>query len=75
VQATAAGLSIAASGIVRDVGAAIAQTGVLGEGMNEPAIGYLIVYHIEIALLFAALVALGPLVRSADRGRLIERTA
>ncbi|MCJ2014995.1 BCD family MFS transporter [Methylobacterium sp. J-076] len=75
VQATAAGLSIAASGIVRDVGAAIAQTGVLGEGMNEPAIGYLIVYHIEIALLFAALVALGPLVRSADRHRLIERTA
>ncbi len=75
VQATAAGLAIAASGIVRDVGAAVAQTGILGEGMNEPAIGYLIVYHIEIALLFAALVALGPLVRSADRYRLIERTA
>jgi BCD family chlorophyll transporter-like MFS transporter len=75
VQATAAGLSIAASGIVRDVGAAIAQTGVLGEGMNEPAIGYLIVYHIEIALLFAALIALGPLVRSAEGHRLIERTA
>lgn len=75
VQASAAGLSIAASGIVRDVGAAIAQTGILGEGMNEPAIGYLIVYHIEIALLFAALVALGPLVRSSERRRLIERTA
>ncbi len=75
VQATAAGLSIAASGIVRDVGAAIAQTGVLGEGMNEPAIGYLIVYHIEIALLFAALIALGPLVRSAEGHRLIEQTA
>jgi BCD family chlorophyll transporter-like MFS transporter len=76
VQATAAGLSIAASGIVRDVGAAVAQTGILGEGMNEPAIGYLIVYHIEIALLFAALVALGPLVRSADHHhRLLERTA
>ncbi len=75
MQATAAGLSIAASGIVRDVGAAIAQTGILGEGMNEPAIGYLIVYHIEIALLFAALVALGPLVRSSERRRLIERTA
>lgn len=74
VQATAAGLSIAASGIVRDVGAAVAQTGILGEGMNEPAIGYLIVYHIEIALLFAALVALGPLVRSTERRRLIART-
>jgi BCD family chlorophyll transporter-like MFS transporter len=75
VQATAAGLSIAASGIVRDVGAAIAQTGILGEGMNEPAIGYLIVYHIEIALLFAALIALGPLVRRAEAPRFIERTA
>ena len=54
---------------------AVARTGVLGAGMDEPAIGYLIVYHVEIALLFAALVALGPLVRE-DRGRvLIERTA
>ena len=63
VQATAAGTAIAASGILRDVGAAVAQSGVLGEGMNEPAIGYLIVYHVEIALLFATLVAIGPLVR------------
>ncbi|MCJ2053294.1 BCD family MFS transporter [Methylobacterium sp. J-070] len=69
VQATAAGLSIAASGLVRDVGGAIAQSGVLGEGMNEPAIGYLIVYHIEIALLFAALLALGPLVREDARAQ------
>ena len=75
VQATAAGLSIAASGIVRDVGAAVSQSGVLGEGMNEPAIGYLIVYHIEIALLFAALVALGPLVREDRRHALVERIA
>ncbi|MFY9291135.1 MAG: PucC family protein, partial [Methylorubrum rhodinum] len=67
VQATAAGLAIAASGILRDVGAAVAQSGVLGEGMNEPAIGYLIVYHVEIALLFATLVAIGPLVRVESR--------
>ncbi|GEP00090.1 BCD family MFS transporter [Methylobacterium haplocladii] len=64
VQASAAGLAIAASGILRDVGAAVAQSGVLGEGMNEPAIGYLIVYHIEIAFLFATLIAIGPLVRA-----------
>lgn len=63
-QATAAGTAIAASGILRDVGAAVAQSGALGEGMNEPAIGYLIVYHVEIALLFATLVAIGPLVRA-----------
>ena len=63
--------SSSASGILRDVGAAVAQSGVLGEGMNEPAIGYLIVYHVEIALLFATLVAIGPLVRidSADPAR------
>lgn len=67
-QASAAGMAIAASGILRDAGAALAQSGALGEGMNEPAIGYLIVYHVEIALLFASLVALGPLVR-ADASR------
>ena len=71
----AAGLSIAASGLVRDVGGAIAQSGVLGEGMNEPAIGYLIVYHIEIALLFAALLALGPLVREDARTEDRDRIA
>jgi BCD family chlorophyll transporter-like MFS transporter len=65
-QATAAGSAIAASGILRDLGGAIAQSGALGEGMNEPAIGYLIVYHVEIALLFATLVAIGPLVRAAE---------
>uniref|UniRef100_UPI00313AE29F PucC family protein n=1 Tax=Methylobacterium fujisawaense TaxID=107400 RepID=UPI00313AE29F len=75
VQATAAGLSIAASGLVRDVGGAVAQSGVLGEGMNEPAIGYLIVYHIEIALLFAALLALGPLVREDARTEDRDRIA
>ena len=63
VQATAAGVAIAASGIVRDVGSALAVSGALGEGMSDASIGYLIVYHCEIALLFATLVAIGPLVR------------
>ena len=67
VQASAAGLAIAASGVVRDVGSALAVSGALGEAMNDPAIGYLIVYHIEIALLFATLVAIGPLVREHAR--------
>jgi BCD family chlorophyll transporter-like MFS transporter len=30
-----------------------------------PATGYSFVYHVEIALLFATLVAIGPLVRRA----------
>lgn len=63
VQASAAGFAIAASGILRDLGAHLAETGTLGEAMNLPSTGYLIVYHLEIALLFATLVAIGPLVR------------
>ena len=63
VQASAAGFAIATSGILRDLGAHLAETGTLGEAMNLPSTGYLIVYHLEIALLFATLVAIGPLVR------------
>ncbi|MBX9931790.1 MAG: BCD family MFS transporter [Methylobacterium sp.] len=63
VQASAAGVAIAASGILRDVTSHLALSGALGEALNDPATGYLVVYHIEIALLFATLVAIGPLVR------------
>ncbi|HEX8417007.1 MAG TPA: BCD family MFS transporter [Methylobacterium sp.] len=70
VQASAAGIAIAASGILRDVGSSLAVSGALGEAMSDPSVGYLIVYHIEIALLFATLVAIGPLVRdTATRER------
>ncbi|UMY15829.1 BCD family MFS transporter [Methylobacterium organophilum] len=62
-QASAAGLAIGSSGLLRDLGSALATSGALGKGMNLPSTGYLIVYHLEIALLFATLVALGPLVR------------
>lgn len=86
-QASAAGIAIAAGGLLRDAGGALARSGALGAGLEGPASGYLIVYHIEIALLFGALVALGPLVRSQaarpvpgpvtgrDRTRLTERPA
>lgn len=63
VQATAAGLAIAVGGGIRDGVDALAQAGVLGPGMTGPAVGYSVVYHIEIALLFAALAAIGPLAR------------
>jgi BCD family chlorophyll transporter-like MFS transporter len=63
VQASAAGISVAAGGLIRDGVSTLAGSGMLGDAMNEPAIGYLVVYHIEIALLFATLVAIGPLVR------------
>jgi BCD family chlorophyll transporter-like MFS transporter len=63
-QATAAGLAIAFSGIVCDIGNSIAAQGAFGEALIDPATGYSIVYTIEILLLFATVVAIGPLVRS-----------
>jgi BCD family chlorophyll transporter-like MFS transporter len=65
VQATAAGLAIMASGFIRDGVSYLGASGILGEAMSGPEAGYGVVYHIEILLLFATLVALGPLVRNA----------
>ncbi|MEO0913844.1 MAG: PucC family protein [Pseudomonadota bacterium] len=62
-QATAAGVGIALGGTIRDAVTQIAATGALGPGLNTPFIGYTMVYHIEIALLFVTLIAIGPLVR------------
>jgi MFS transporter, BCD family, chlorophyll transporter len=63
VQATCAGLGLAAGGVIRDAVSSIAQSGLLGSVLAVPATGYSFVYHIEIYLLFATLVAIGPLVR------------
>jgi BCD family chlorophyll transporter-like MFS transporter len=67
VQATAAGLAIAAGGALRDGVAALAESGALGEVLQSPLTGYGAVYHLEMVLLFVALVALGPLVRRSSR--------
>jgi BCD family chlorophyll transporter-like MFS transporter len=64
VQSLAAGLAVAAGGLIRDGVAALGAHGQLGGALGNPAAGYGIVYHVEILLLFATLVALGPLVRS-----------
>ena len=78
VQATAAGLAIAAGGAMRDLVSGLATAGRLGPGLTDPTLGYSFVWHLEILLLFVALVALGPLARwtpedrgpaSTDRGR------
>ncbi|MCU0832298.1 MAG: BCD family MFS transporter [Rhizobiaceae bacterium] len=61
VQATALGLGIAAGGFIRDA----VNAGVVAfasPALHAPAAGYVVVYHIEIALLFAGLIAIGPLV-------------
>ena len=55
VQATAAGVGMAAGGLVRD-GVAL---------LSSPVMGYSAVYMIEILLLGMTLWAMGPLLRSA----------
>ncbi|MBV9775482.1 MAG: PucC family protein [Acetobacteraceae bacterium] len=67
VQASAAGCAVALGGLIRDGVATLAARGALGPALADPATGYAVVYHIEIALLFATLIATGPLVR-AGRG-------
>jgi BCD family chlorophyll transporter-like MFS transporter len=65
IQATAAGLSVAAGGAVRDIVSELAMRGALGDALAQPATGYSFVYHIEMYLLFATLAAIGPLVKAA----------
>ncbi|MFN8926021.1 MAG: PucC family protein [Rhodospirillales bacterium] len=69
VQATAAGVAIAFGGGVRDLVGSLAATGALGPALTDATVGYAVVYHLEIALLFATLVAIGPLVRTATDPR------
>ncbi len=62
VVATAAGVSVALGGALRDAVGHLALGGWLGEALQMPATGYAFVYHLELALLFATLAVLGPLV-------------
>ena len=66
VQATAAGAAVAGGGALRDLASHVAQQGWLGEALNSPVTGYGTVYHLEMLMLFAALVAIGPLVRRSS---------
>jgi MFS transporter, BCD family, chlorophyll transporter len=59
VQASAAGLAIALGGIIRDLVTAAMPPGSSG----ADAAGYIVVYGIEAALLFATLLAMAPLIR------------
>ena len=62
-QATAAGLAIALSGLVNDVGGALAVSGAFGETAADPVTGFTLVYGLEILLLLATIIAIGPLSR------------
>ncbi|MBS0579147.1 MAG: PucC family protein [Proteobacteria bacterium] len=71
VQACAAGTAIAISGALRDLFSTLAAHGALGPALTGPAVGYGCVYHIEVVMLFATLIAIGPLVRPT-RGSLVS---
>ena len=60
-QATAAGLGIGLGGILNDITRAVVSGGDLTLASQSPAFSYLVVYHLEILLLFFTLVLLGPL--------------
>ena len=74
VQATAAGLAIACGGALRDLVTQLASSGALGPALTGPATGYGAVYHLEILVLFAALVAIGPLVRQPGAQPILQPT-
>lgn len=74
VQATAAGIGIGTSGIIRDGIGSLAAQGALGEALSTPTSGYAVVYHLEVLLLFVTLVVIGPLARHAWDRRSISST-
>ncbi len=67
VQATATGVAIAAGGAIRDLVSELASSGALGTALTGPATGYTFVYQVEVILLFATLVVIGPLAAFTHR--------
>ena len=71
VFATAEGLSFALSGVAKDWLSHLVARGALGPVLSVPSVPYSAVYVVEILVLFATLVALGPLVvRRVERASL-----
>jgi BCD family chlorophyll transporter-like MFS transporter len=66
IHATATGLAMALGGGLRDVISSLAVQGLIGEALHNPATGYSFVYHLELYLLLATLVVIGPLVRTSS---------
>jgi MFS transporter, BCD family, chlorophyll transporter len=69
VQATTTGIAIAVAGALRDWLGGLASDGSLGAALQGPATGYIAIYLIELLLLFATLIAIGPLARHAGVSR------
>ncbi|HAE00937.1 MAG TPA: MFS transporter, partial [Rhodospirillaceae bacterium] len=62
VTATATGVATFLGGALRDFVSTLSEQGALGVALTDPSVGYSVVYHLEILLLFATLAAIGPLV-------------
>ena len=75
VQATMAGVAIASGGLIRDGVAAFGKSAAFNSVLAAPSMSYSVVYSIEIILLFATLVALGPLVRRSSHETSSPRTS
>ena len=75
VQAAATGIAMAIGGVARDAIRSLAEAGAFGQGFDPTQIGYVAVYHLEILLLFATLIVVGPLARHQRQSELktIER--
>jgi BCD family chlorophyll transporter-like MFS transporter len=61
VQATAAGLAVAAGGVLRDAVGALAASGALGAAGSGPVTGYAFVYALEMVLLAVTVVLMARL--------------
>ncbi|MEL6736769.1 MAG: MFS transporter, partial [Pseudomonadota bacterium] len=64
VQASAVGVGLAGGGAIRDIFSGLAASFGPNSALADAAFGYSVVYHLEVAFLFVALVAIGPLVRT-----------
>ncbi len=65
VQALSSGLAMSVGGLVRDGVSVLANSGALGPVLSTNWAGYAAVYQLELFLLLATLVAIGPLARLA----------
>ncbi|MFK8051657.1 MAG: MFS transporter [Woeseiaceae bacterium] len=63
VQATATGVGIALGGGLRDVFADLIESGSLGPAFSAESASYSLVYQLEVFLLFATLIIIGPLAK------------
>jgi BCD family chlorophyll transporter-like MFS transporter len=70
VQATAVGVGMAMSGVIRDLVDAVVGSSPTVDGATHGASGYMTVYAIEITLLIATVLIIAPLVK-----RLTDKTA